>query len=96
METKKYLSLERLTEYDGLIKEEIATFVNINIVDILVDMNVASSKRQAREFISGNSIEIKGEKVKELDSIVDESYLTNNTYLIIKRGKKNYYVGKRF
>ena len=65
-----------------------------NILDILVEMNVASSKRQAREFISGNSIEIKGEKVKELDAIVDETYLTNNTYLIIKRGKKNYYVGK--
>ena len=65
-----------------------------NIIDILVEMNVASSKRQAREFISNNSIEIKGEKVKELDAIVDENYLTNNTYLIIKRGKKNYYVGK--
>ena len=65
-----------------------------NILDILVEMNVASSKRQAREFISGNSIEIKGEKVKDLGAIVDESYLTNNTYLIIKRGKKNYYVGK--
>ena len=67
---------------------------NKNIVDVLVDMNVAQSKRQAREFISNNSIEIKGEKIKELDAIIDESYLTNNTYLIIKRGKKNYYVGK--
>ena len=35
------------------------------------------------------------EKVKELDATIDESYLTNNTYLIIKRGKKNYYVGKK-
>ena len=68
--------------------------LNKNILDILVEMNVASSKRQAREFISNNSIEIKGEKVKELEAIVDENYLTNNTYLIIKRGKKNYYVGK--
>lgn len=65
-----------------------------NIVDILVDMNVASSKRQAREFVSNNSIEIKGEKVNELDRIIDNNYLTNDTYLIIKRGKKNYYVGK--
>ena len=68
--------------------------INKNIVDVLVDMNVAQSKRQAREFISNNSIEIKGEKIRELDAIIDESYLTNNTYLIIKRGKKNYYVGK--
>lgn len=68
--------------------------IDKNIVDILVDMNVASSKRQAREFISGNSIEIKGEKVNELDKIIDENCLTNDTYLIIKRGKKNYYIGR--
>ena len=68
--------------------------LNKNIVDILVDMNVASSKREAREFISGNSIEINGEKIKDIETIIDERYLTNNTYLIIKRGKKNYYIGK--
>ena len=68
--------------------------LNKNIVDILVDLNAASSKREAREFISGNSIEIKGEKVTDINTIIDETYLTNNTYLIIKRGKKNYYIGK--
>lgn len=68
--------------------------IDRNIVDVLVDMNVASSKRQAREFVSNNSIEIKGEKVNELDRIIDNNYLTNDTYLIIKRGKKNYYIGK--
>ena len=40
--------------------------LNKNIVDILVDLNAASSKREAREFVSGNSIEIKGEKVLTL------------------------------
>ena len=68
--------------------------LNKNIVDTLVDMNVASSKREAREFVSGNSIEINGEKIKDIETIIDETYLTNNTYLIIKRGKKNYYIGK--
>ena len=57
--------------------------LNKNIVDILVDMGVAQSKRQAREFISNNSIEIKGEKVNDLDRVIDNTYLTNNTYLII-------------
>lgn len=68
--------------------------LNKNIVDILVDLNAASSKREAREFVSGNSIEIKGAKVTDINAIIDETYLTNNTYLIIKRGKKNYYIGK--
>ena len=64
-----------------------------NIVDLLIDLNVAQSKRQAREFVTGNSIEIKGQKVNNLEAVIDESYLTNNL-LIVKRGKKNYYVGK--
>jgi len=68
--------------------------LNKNIVDTLVDMGVASSKREAREFVSGNSIEINGEKVNNLETIIDETYLTNNAYLIIKKGKKNYYIGK--
>ncbi len=68
--------------------------LDTNIVDVLVAMGVAQSKRQAREFISNNSIEIKGEKVNDLDRVIDSTYLTNDTYLIIKRGKKNYYIGK--
>lgn len=68
--------------------------LNKNIIDVLVEMNVASSKRQAREFIANNSIEIKGQKVKELEKVVNENDVINNTYLIIKRGKKNYYIGK--
>lgn len=68
--------------------------LNKNIIDILVEMGVATSKREAREFVSGNSIEINGEKVKEIDTTIDEKYLTNNTYLIVKRGKKNYYIAK--
>ena len=88
------LSNEELGEaFKGNELKEIE--LNKNILDLLVEMNVATSKRQAREFISGNSIEIKGEKVKDLDKIVTEQDLINNTFLIIKRGKKNYYVAKR-
>ena len=87
------LSNEELGEaFKGNEVKEIK--INKNILDVLVEMNVATSKRQAREFISGNSIEIKGEKVKDLDKTITEQDLINNTFLIIKRGKKNYYIGK--
>ena len=89
------LSNEELGEaFKGNEVKEIE--LNKNILDVLVEMNVATSKRQAREFISGNSIEIKGEKVKELDKTITEQDLINNTFLIIKRGKKNYYIAKKF
>ena len=68
--------------------------LNKNVLDILIDIKAASSKREAREFIQNNSIEINGEKVNNIDQIIDETFLTNGKYLIIKRGKKNYYIGK--
>ena len=68
--------------------------LNKNVLDILIDIKAASSKREAREFIQNNSIEINGEKVNNIDQSIDETFLTNDKYLIIKRGKKNYYIGK--
>lgn len=91
--------------FDGLSNEELEEAfkgndiknieLNKNIVDLLVEMNVASSKREAREFVNGNSIEINGEKINNIETIINETYLTNGTYLVIKRGKKNYYIGKK-
>ena len=87
------LSNEELEEaFKGNEVKEVE--LNKNIVDVLVEMNVASSKREAREFISGNSIEIKGQKFTDINTIIDKTHLTNDTYLIIKRGKKNYYIGR--
>ena len=65
-----------------------------NIVDVLIQMNAASSKREAREFISNNSIEIKGKKVTDIEKTITEDDLINDIYLIIKRGKKNHYIAK--
>ena len=87
------LSLDELEEaFKGNEVKKVE--LNKNIVDVIVDIGAAQSKREAREFISGNSISINGEKINDLESTIDEKYLTNNKYLIIKRGKKNYYIGK--
>jgi tyrosyl-tRNA synthetase len=63
-----------------------------NIVDTLVEMEVASSKREAREFINNNSIEIRGNKVNDINKTIEKDDLIHNMYLIVKRGKKNHYV----
>ena len=97
----------RLTEklfsndFDNLTKKDIEDIfdidkidnieINKNIVDLLVDSNVARSKREAREFVLGSAISINGNKVNYIDTIIDSKYLIDNTYIIIRRGKKNYY-----
>ena len=60
---------------------------------MLILMKVATSKREAREFVSGNAISINGEKVNSLDYVISEKDFLCNKYMVVKRGKKNYYIG---
>ena len=62
---------------------------------MLIDMNVASSKREAREFVSSNAISINGDKIADLNVTVDDKYFLHDTYIIIRKGKKNYFIGKK-
>ena len=67
---------------------------NINIVDMLIQIGAATSKREAREFISSGAISVNGEKVTDINLTIDNEQFIENTYIVIKRGKKNYYIGK--
>ena len=92
----KFDDLE-LSDIEDIFKNEKVSEVvlNKNITDLLIDMKVASSKREAREFINGNAISINGNKINDLELIIDDSYFLHGKYIIIKRGKKNYYIGKK-
>jgi tyrosyl-tRNA synthetase len=63
-----------------------------NIVDLLVDTNICSSKREAREFITTGSISLNGDRVTDLDTIITKGNSIDNKYIIIRRGKKKYYL----
>ena len=77
--------------FNGYNKIEVEN--NLNIVDLLINMGIASSKREAREYVIGNAIAINGEKVNDLDYVISDKDFLSDTYIIIKRGKKNYYIG---
>ena len=68
---------------------------NISIVDMVVNVGAASSKREAREFISSGAVSINGKKVTDVTLNVTDDMFIDNTYIIIKRGKKNYYIGRK-
>lgn len=63
-----------------------------DIVSALVMCGAASSKRQAREFLNNNSIRINGDVVNDLDLIVDHSVAIGNEYVVVRRGRKNYFL----
>ena len=66
---------------------------DINIVDLLVNNQICSSKREAREFINNNSISINGERINDLELIINKEISLYNKYVIVRRGKKKYYIG---
>lgn len=60
------------------------------IINIMVNNNIASSKREAREFLSNNAITIDGEIISDENHIITN----NKKNHIIRRGKKKYYLIK--
>lgn len=65
-----------------------------NIVDVLVDSKVFSSKREARELITDNALSINNKKVNDVNYIISKNDLIDNKIVVIKKGKKNYFIGK--
>ncbi len=66
---------------------------NISLIDMLVNNGIATSKREAREFISAGSIVVNGDKATDENTLITKEVSIDNTYVIVRRGKKKYYVG---
>ncbi|MCL1950974.1 MAG: tyrosine--tRNA ligase [Turicibacter sp.] len=66
----------------------------LNLVDALIAIKAASSKRESREFISNNSISINGAKVADLEFLVSKTNAIGGKFTVVRRGKKKYFLIK--
>ena len=62
------------------------------LIDLLVAAGISSSRRQARQDVQSGAIYLNGERCTELDRIVRKSDGLHGRYLIVRRGKKNYFL----
>lgn len=60
------------------------------LINILVNNQIASSRREAREFLSNNAITLDG----EIETNENKEITNNKKYHIIRKGKKKYYLIK--
>jgi len=58
--------------------------------DALIQVKLATSKREAREFIQGQSISLNGETINQLTYILNKEQALFGKYVVLRRGKKNY------
>ena len=66
----------------------------ILLEDALIETKLATSKREARTFLSGNSVMLNGEKVIDPKLILSKENALYGRYVILRRGKKNYALGE--
>ncbi len=90
----KDLSKEDIIDLFG--NEEIKHVdVNTNVVDFITNMGVVKSKREAREFIANGAISINGDKIEDNELVVTDDMFIDDTYIVVKKGKKNYFIGSK-
>ena len=85
------LSEKEIEEVFGEFKRKVEPCL---LEDLLITLGAASSKRESRTFITGNSVSINGKKVTDPKAMVDSSLALHGKYAIVKRGKKNYYLAE--
>lgn len=67
---------------------------NIDLISLLADTKIFSSKGEARKMLAGGGVFVNKEKVASADALINTAMLLNEKYLLIQKGKKNYYLLK--
>ncbi len=89
---KKLSKEEILLGFKGVPTFEIKE--GITLIDMLIDNNICTSKREAREFLNAGSISINDDKVTDENMIITKDQAIDNQILVIRRGKKKNFIAK--
>ena len=63
---------------------------NTPLVDLLISLEVASSKREAREFLRNGAVSLNGDKVTDETLLVNKAHAIEEQFIVLRRGKKKY------
>lgn len=100
--SKQNVSAESLTEEDleaieGIEKIDFAKHQlerGIDIVSFLAEAKILPSKGEARKLVQNGGVSINRKKVGEPNFTLNSTLLLHDQYLLIQKGKKNYYLVK--
>ncbi|GAB2824758.1 tyrosine--tRNA ligase [Ferruginibacter profundus] len=91
------LSEDDLNNMEGIVKIDYsADKINtgIDIVSFLAETNIFPSKGEARKNVQGGGVSINRKKVESIDTKIETALLLHSKYLLLQKGKKNYYLVK--
>lgn len=85
-----------LSVFEGVPQFEVALSdieAGVKAADLMTEKAaIFSSKGEMRKLVQGGGVSINKEKIAEADGIINSSSLLNNKYILVQRGKKNYYL----
>lgn len=85
-----------LSVFEGVPLSQVAKSdieAGVLILDLLAEKtNIFPSKGEARKMIQGGGVSINKSKVDAIDMQVNSDFLLNGSYILVQRGKKNYFL----
>lgn len=91
------LNEEDLEQMEGIVKFNFAADKieqGIDTVSFLAESGIFPSKGEARKMVQSGGIMINRKKVEDFQMIIDNSFLLHQKYLLIQKGKRNYFLVK--
>jgi tyrosyl-tRNA synthetase len=89
------LSIEDLEGMEGVVKSDFAKEkikAGIDVVSFLAETGIFPSKGEARKTVQGGGVSINRKKIETIQLTIDDSLLLHNKYLLVQKGKKNYFL----
>ena len=91
------LSVQDLEGMEGVIKFDYPLQkINdtIDVVSFLAEVTIFPSKGEARKMIQGGGVSINRNKISDISSKIDRSFLLHEKYILVQKGRRNYYLVK--
>ena len=89
------LSEDDLHHMEGIVKINYNVTkldTNTDVVSFLAETNIFPSKGEARKNVQGGGVSINRKKIEDIQLVIDSSMLLHGKYLLVQKGKKNYYL----
>ena len=90
----KELTAEQVEQVFGKMPSVEVSREKQNLVIWLVDNGIEPSRRQAREDVKNGAIRVNGERIQDLEYELDPTAAFDGKYVVIRRGKKKYFLAK--
>ncbi|GEO25023.1 tyrosine--tRNA ligase 1 [Alicyclobacillus acidoterrestris] len=91
----KSLTVDELQQvFEGVPSMTLPSSHEKDIISLLIASGACPSKRQAREDVTNGAISVNGDKITDVNRVFSQDEMFGGQFLVIRRGKKKYFLVK--